>query len=40
VVIALGRVFHLQIIRARADRQFEVDFGSLNLTLTPQLAEE
>ena len=22
------------------DRQFEVDFGSLNLTLTPQLAEE
>ena len=24
----------------RADRQFEVDFGSLNLTLTPQVAEE
>ena len=22
------------------DRQFEVDFGSLNLTLTPQVAEE
>jgi|GEM_PF-1327039 hypothetical protein len=22
------------------DRQFEVDFGSLNLTLTPQLTEE
>ena len=24
----------------RSDRQFEMDFGSLNLTLTPQLAEE
>jgi hypothetical protein len=24
----------------RPDRQFEVDFGRLNLTLTPQLAEE
>jgi hypothetical protein len=24
----------------RPDRQFEVGFGSLNLTLTPQLAEE
>ena len=24
----------------RPDRQFEVDFGSLNLTLTRQLAEE
>jgi hypothetical protein len=24
----------------RPDRQFEVDFGSLNLTLTLQLAEE
>ena len=24
----------------RPDRQFEVDFGSLDLTLTPQLAEE
>ena len=24
----------------RPDRQFEVDFGSLDLTLTPQLAVE
>jgi hypothetical protein len=24
----------------RPNRKFEVDFGSLNLTLTPQLAEE
>jgi hypothetical protein len=24
----------------RPARQFEVDFGSLNLTLTPQVAEE
>ena len=40
--MADGKTRGLNVMKVitRPDQQFEVDFGSLNLTLTPQVAEE
>ncbi|MGO8837857.1 MAG: hypothetical protein ACLQAH_09345 [Limisphaerales bacterium] len=40
--MADGKTTGLNVMKVvtRPDQQFEVDFGSLNLTLTPEMAEE